>query len=93
MRFWPWFPELVQTAAYRSVPDVSYNADPNTGVPVYISNYSGSTGWLMMGGTSAAAPQWAAMTALANASRSAPLQALDAAVYSLAGSSCCDEFP
>jgi hypothetical protein len=26
----------------RGVPDVSYDADPNTGVPVYMSNYYGS---------------------------------------------------
>jgi hypothetical protein len=43
----------------RCVPDVSYNADPNTGVPIY---YNGN--WYKMGGTSAGAPQWAAIHAL-----------------------------
>ena len=49
----------------RTVPDVSYNADPNTGVRVYDSTpYSGSTGWWQIGGTSAGAPQWAAIQSL-----------------------------
>ncbi len=47
------------TAAKRSVPDVSYNADPSTGVRVYC-NYQ----WTYVGGTSAGAPQWAAIQAL-----------------------------
>jgi subtilase family serine protease len=49
----------------RSVPDVSYNADPNTGVSVYDSfGYGGQSGWFQVGGTSAGAPQWAAIQAL-----------------------------
>ena len=43
----------------RSVPDVSYNADPSSGVSVY---YDGL--WYIFGGTSAGAPQWAAIHAL-----------------------------
>lgn len=42
----------------RAVPDVSYNADPNSGFSVY------QNGWMKVGGTSAGAPQWAAMRAL-----------------------------
>lgn len=54
----------------RAVPDVSYNADPNTGVPVYDSyGYQGSAGWFQVGGTSAGAPQWAALTAIVNNAR------------------------
>jgi subtilase family serine protease len=53
-------------AECREVPDVSADADPESGYVVY---YSGSgSGWSAIGGTSAAAPLWAAMTALANAS-------------------------
>ena len=49
----------------RAVPDVSYNADPATGFPVYASfNYHGSKGWFKVGGTSAGTPQWAAIRAL-----------------------------
>lgn len=58
----------------RETPDVSLDADPATGYPIYCtagSNCSGtggigSGGWLTIGGTSAAAPMWAAMIALAN---------------------------
>lgn len=47
----------------RAVPDVSYNADPKSGVSVYAS--SGKKGyWYVLGGTSAGAPQWAAIKAL-----------------------------
>jgi subtilase family serine protease len=49
----------------RAVPDVSYDANPNSGVSVYDSTpYSGSTGWWVVGGTSAGAPQWAAIQSL-----------------------------
>jgi subtilase family serine protease len=49
----------------RCVPDVSYDANPASGVAVYDSTpYSGSTGWWVVGGTSAGAPQWAAIQSL-----------------------------
>lgn len=46
---------------YRNVPDVCLNADPNTGYAIY---YDGQ--WQIYGGTSCAAPLWAAFTALVN---------------------------
>jgi hypothetical protein len=51
----------------RATPDVSYDADPYTGVAV-LSTY-GWGGWLQVGGTSAAAPQWAALVTLADQGR------------------------
>lgn len=49
----------------RTVPDVSYDADPNSGVAVYDSySYDGQNGWFQVGGTSEGAPQWAAIDAL-----------------------------
>lgn len=46
----------------RAVPDVSYNANPNTGFWIYDStNYEGLKGWIQVGGTSASSPQWAAI--------------------------------
>ena len=49
----------------RAVPDVSYNSNPATGFPVYTTTpYNGQSGWLQVGGTSAAAPQWAAIHSL-----------------------------
>lgn len=47
----------------REVPDVSANADPRTGYEIF---WNGR--WASFGGTSAAAPTWAALTVLANAS-------------------------
>lgn len=55
---------------HRAVPDVAYNADPNSGYAVYKSSAS-SGGWYTVGGTSAGAPQWAAIYALG---RTATLQ-------------------
>lgn len=49
------------TPTGRAVPDVSYDANPSTGVWVY--DTSGYSGWVQVGGTSAAAPQWAAIFA------------------------------
>ncbi|MCL4356316.1 MAG: S53 family peptidase [Candidatus Thermoplasmatota archaeon] len=52
----------------RGVPDVSYDANPNTGVWVYDSTVDqGLKGWIQVGGTSAASPQWAAIFADAQA--------------------------
>ncbi len=52
----------------REVPDVALDADPNTGYITYCSVGAPCQGqtWLTIGGTSAAAPMWAAMIALAN---------------------------
>jgi subtilase family serine protease len=54
----------------REVPDVAADADPNTGYEIYW-NGSGSAigqpaGWQGIGGTSGAAPVWAALLALAD---------------------------
>ncbi len=58
------------SATGRGVPDVSYDADPNTGFAVYdTTSYSGHSGWFTVGGTSAGAPQWAGLVALANQAR------------------------
>lgn len=54
----------------RGVPDVAYDGDPNTGFAVYDTvRYQGQTGWFQVGGTSAGAPQWAALFAIANSVR------------------------
>lgn len=53
------------TNGKRAVPDVSYDANPSSGVSVYDSTpYSGSSGWWVVGGTSAGTPQWAAIQSL-----------------------------
>jgi subtilase family serine protease len=49
---------------HRAVPDVAYNADPQSGYAVYRTTGSSKNGWYTVGGTSAGAPQWAAIHAL-----------------------------
>ncbi|MDP9172438.1 MAG: S53 family peptidase [Planctomycetota bacterium] len=49
---------------HTNLPDVAYNADPNTGYSVYDSTPNGGiSGWQVFGGTSAGAPQWAGLIA------------------------------
>lgn len=48
------------TSIKRSIPDVSYAADPTHGYAVFLAG----KGWLEVGGTSAGAPQWAAALTL-----------------------------
>jgi subtilase family serine protease len=58
----------------RGTPDVAYYASSKTGIAVYDSNVSpktGESGWRQGGGTSAGAPQWAGLIALANSMRAA----------------------
>jgi subtilase family serine protease len=64
-------PDYQQTAAagvgVRTTPDVAYDGDPNTGFAVYDSlPDQGFVGWQEVAGTSAGAPQWAALVAIAD---------------------------
>ena len=54
-------------AASNASATVAYDADPNTGFAVYDSTDDrGVQGWQVAGGTSAGAPQWAAVFAIAD---------------------------
>ncbi|HEX5194544.1 MAG TPA: S53 family peptidase [Solirubrobacteraceae bacterium] len=85
---------------HRLVPDTAWNAAVNGGVDVYITAYpqyncgNDSGCWTIYGGTSAASPQTAALTALANAARKAagkaPLGFLDPILYGGVGASSSD---
>ncbi|HEY6902939.1 MAG TPA: S53 family peptidase [Candidatus Acidoferrales bacterium] len=70
----------------RTTPDVSYNAAINGGVLVVNSAVLGEPVFFIVGGTSAASPQWAAIVALANQSAGQPLGFLNPAIYKLAES-------
>ena len=59
---------VTQSASARANPDVSYGADPATGFAVYDS-FGTSTPWEVIGGTSASAPQWAALIAITDEGR------------------------
>jgi len=64
------YPIPAAANGHRGTPDVSYNADPNTGVPVFDTTpLNGQTGWFQVGGTSAGAPQWAALIAITDQAR------------------------
>lgn len=66
----------------RNVPDVALDADPYTGYSIYYRR-----SWYIFGGTSCAAPLWAAFTALINQQRAAigkaPLGFANPAVYAI----------
>ncbi len=50
----------------RGLPDVSYNAAIVSAILIYESFDPAGAGWAIIGGTSAATPQWAAIDAVAN---------------------------
>jgi len=63
----------------RAVPDVAFNANPNTGVVV---NYN--SGWYVVGGTSFAAPAWAAFISLVDEKSTTPLSNVQDKLYNIA---------
>jgi subtilase family serine protease len=66
----------------RTVPDVAYNAAINGGVLVVDATLL--PGFLLaVGGTSAGSPQWAAIVALANQAKGAPLGFINPALYQI----------
>ena len=76
----------------RQVPDVSVDADPNSGYIIYWngsrSDLTSAAGWQAIAGTSAAAPVWAALLAVVDASggcHSSPVGFANPALYRAAG--------
>jgi subtilase family serine protease len=68
-------------------PDVAFDADPQTGFAVFdsTSTPTGDSGWMQVGGTSAGAPQWAGLFAIAAQGRALRHRAsLDGATQTLA---------
>jgi subtilase family serine protease len=65
----------------RGLPDIAADADPNTGMAFY---YEGS--WILAGGTSASAPLWAGMIAVADQMAGHPLGFINPGIYKLATS-------
>ena len=73
---------VTQTGTQRAVPDVSYNGSSNSPFAVY--DTSSYAGWIQVYGTSAGAPQWAALVAIANQGRAlAGRNSLDGATQTL----------
>jgi kumamolisin len=68
---------LVKTGG-RGVPDVSGDADPDSGYRIVTGGQVG-----LIGGTSAVAPLWAAIAAVLNAKRTSPIGALHNQLYGM----------
>ena len=64
---------VVTSTTMRANPDVAYDASPSTGYAVYdsVADQGTTYGWITVGGTSAGAPQWAAILAIADQGRAA----------------------
>ncbi|HEY4389682.1 MAG TPA: S53 family peptidase [Ktedonobacteraceae bacterium] len=74
----------VAAGAGRGLPDVSYDANPASGMLViWSSSGRGANKAVAFGGTSAGAPQWAGITALLDQSIQARFGALNPALYSI----------
>jgi subtilase family serine protease len=67
----------------RQEPDVAADADPNTGYAIYTVDDSGKASWQELGGTSAAAPLWAAYAALVNQALGQPVGFFNPTLYAL----------
>ncbi len=84
----------VQSTGRRSSPDVAFDANPYTGFAVY--DTYGYNGWYQIGGTSAGAPQWAGLIAIANQGRKllglSTLGNVASTLYSLYGSQYSTDF-
>jgi subtilase family serine protease len=69
------------TNAKRGIPDVSFDANPSTGVSVFDSTkYQNQSGWFTLGGTSVGAPNWAGILAAGQAAGKTALQG-NSAIY------------
>ncbi|HLH61340.1 MAG TPA: S53 family peptidase [Ktedonobacteraceae bacterium] len=68
----------------RGIPDVAMVADPNTGVAMYDSDLGG---FIVVGGTSVAAPLWAGVLARVNQKRAHSMQNADNELYNVASNS------
>ena len=69
--------------AMRSIPDVVSNADPAHGVVICNASEGGCPTGAQFGGTSLAAPTWAAFTALLNQTQGSNLGLLNSQLYAL----------
>jgi subtilase family serine protease len=69
---------------FRGLPDIAYNADPNTAILVYASFLGGNqVGWYFIGGTSEGSPQWSGIIADGNQMAGHPLGFLNPMLYQI----------
>jgi len=75
---------LLPGGKQRAVPDVAYSAAIEHGVLTYLAIPGIPSGFYLFGGTSAGAPQWAAITAIADQRAGKSLGFLNTALYHIA---------
>ena len=69
---------------HRGLPDIAWNADPNTSILIYLSFLGPSeAGYFQIGGTSEGSPQWAGLTADLNQLTGHPIGFLNPYLYAL----------
>ena len=67
----PSYQRACKSPACAQIPDVSFDADPNSGVAIRDSyDYGSSDPWIQVGGTSVSSPCWAGLVAIADQLRS-----------------------
>jgi subtilase family serine protease len=71
-------------AGHRAIPDISFNADEDTGVSVFLGFLGGdANGYYIFGGTSEGSPAWAGIVADLNERAGHPLGFLNPTLYAL----------
>lgn len=79
----PSYQQALSGRAARTTSDVAYNASVYTSVLVYLGFLGPNSGFYFFGGTSEGAPQWAAITALADQAAGHALGFLNPALYGI----------
>lgn len=82
----PAYQATLSNSAMRSIPDVVVRADPANGIVICQSDAGGCPSGTLNGGTSLAAPEWAALAALLNDKQGRKFGAMNPALYPLSGS-------
>jgi len=77
----PYQQGVIHGGRQRAVPDVAYSAAVEHGVLTFLDIPGIQSGFYLFGGTSAGAPQWASITAIANQRAGTDLGFLNAGLY------------
>ncbi|MEH6563999.1 MAG: hypothetical protein V7756_01550 [Halopseudomonas sp.] len=75
--------QQVNTTAYRSAPDVAFNADPAYGARIYVSVLGG---WYVIGGTAVSSSFFTGVVAIANQLRKSQNKPMLSSVHTSSGS-------
>ncbi|MCY0869150.1 MAG: S53 family peptidase [Firmicutes bacterium] len=91
----PWYQAGFQSTNTRTQPDVSLDADPYTGVSLYVTvpglHAAGlATGWNQIGGTSVVGPNLAGMSAVVNSDDQTQIGLWNPSLYTIAATSGAD---